>query len=105
MKDQQLEESRARMSELKKAHTNLSKVVSKLKGKVKYIEDQWERSAFKIKGNILAQCQVICPKVNFSKVGLDKHVVSEHIEVTPDDNEERDLESPESKPTDPAADF
>ena len=88
------------MSELEKAHTDLS-VVSKLKAKVKYIEDQWKKSAFEIEGNILAQCLVIY----LEAVGLDKHVVSERIEVAPDDNEEGDLESPESKPTDPAVDF
>ena len=100
-KDQQLEELRVRLSELEKAHVDSSKVISKLKAEVKYIEEQWQKSAFKIKGNILAQSQVICLEANFSEVRLDKHVVDGRIEVIPDDDDEGGLGS---EPTNPAAD-
>ena len=43
LKDQQLEESRVWLSELEKAYVDSSEVVSKLKGEVKYIEEQWEK--------------------------------------------------------------
>ena len=67
-------------------------MISKLKAEVSYIEQQWGKSAFEIKeNNILAQCQVICLEVDFSKVGLDKHVVDGHIKVVLDDKGEENI--------------
>ena len=45
------------MGELKKAYTNLTKKISNLKAEIKYIEEQWEKSSYKIKENILAQAE------------------------------------------------
>ena len=75
------------LSELEKAYADSSEVVSKLKAEVKYIEEQWQKSIFKIKGNILAQCQAIFLEANFNDVKLDKHIVNGCIEVIPDDEE------------------
>ena len=50
------------------------------------------------------QCQVICPKLDFSKVELYKNVVDERKKVIPDDEEEEDLEDPESMLTNLPAD-
>ena len=61
--------------------------MSKLKADIKFIQQQWEKSTYKIKDNILAQCCVICPEANFSKVGLDKHVKDSCIEIPPEDEE------------------
>ena len=91
------------MLEFEKACANSSEAISKLKAEVKFIDDHWEKLAFEIKGNILAQCRVICSEADFSEVRLDKHVVSGCIEVAPDDDEEGDLESPESERTNLAA--
>ena len=92
------------MSKLEKAYADSSEVVSKLKAEVKYIEDQWERSAFKIKENMLMQCQVICPEADFREVKLNKHIVNRNIEVTPDDKG-GDLEDPKFEPSNLAADL
>ena len=64
-----------------------------MKADIKFIEGQQEKSAYKIKDNILAQCQVICPKVDFSKVDLNKHVKDGCIEIAPL-KEEGDEENP-----------
>ena len=67
--------------------------MSKLKADIKFIEQQWEKSAYKIKDNILAQCYVICPEANFSKVGLDKHAKDSRIEIAPPEDEENNEEA------------
>ena len=76
-------------------------MVSKLKAEVEYIEQQWEKSTFEIKKNILVQCQVICLDADFGKVGLDKHVVNGRIEVVLDDEEEGNVEDPRAEQTNP----
>ena len=83
-----MDESMVQLSELEKAHADSSEVVSKLKAEVKYIKEQWHKSIFKIKGNILAQCQAIFLEANFNDVKLDKHIVDGCIKVIPDDDEE-----------------
>ena len=75
-----------------------------MKVEVKYVVEQWGKSAFEIKNNILEQCCVICPGANFSEVGLDNYVVDGCIEVACDVDDEEDLEGPRSKLADPAAD-
>ena len=65
----------------------MSKKITKLKAKIKYIEDQWAKSAFEIKENILAQAKVICPSANFSEVGLYCHVLDGRIEDVPIDED------------------
>lgn len=72
-----------RVSEHEKANADSSRVISKLKVDIEFIEQQWERSAFEIKENIFEQCQVICPEADFGEVGLDKHVIDGRIEVAP----------------------
>ena len=74
----------------------------RLKADVDFIEQQWRESAFEIKANILAQCQVICPEADFGEVGLDKHVVDGRIEVSP--ISEDDGDNPGDEPTTLAAD-
>ena len=68
------------------------------------MEQQWKESAYKIKDNILAQCQVICPDADFSEISLDKHVVDGRIEVTPINEEGGSDENPEAELTTLAAD-
>ena len=48
---------------------------------MKFVEQQWEKSAYELKDNILAQCQVICLEADFSEVSLDKHVKDGWIEI------------------------
>ena len=67
------------------------------------MQRQWEKSAFKIKDNILVQCSVIYPKADFSQVRLYCHVVDGHIEDVPEDeddeaNPESDLSNLEAAP-------
>ena len=76
-----------------------------MKAEVKYIEDQWGKLASEIKTNILPHYQVICPYADFSEVRLDKHVVDGRIKVTPDDDEEGDLEDSEPEPANLATDL
>lgn len=60
------------------------------------------KSSIKIKESILAQAQVICLGVDFSEVGLDKHVMDGRIMDIP---EEEDGEAnPESDLADTKAD-
>ena len=91
-KDQQLEESKVRISKLEKDNASSSKMISKLEVDVKFIEQQWEKSAFEIKDNILAQCLVIFPYANFHEIGLDKCIIDSHIEVPPLEEENNDEE-------------
>ena len=87
------------MIKLEKAQANLAREISNLKAEVKHIKRQWERSAFEIKDNILAQAQVICPEADFSTVSLDKHVVNGHIEDVPKYEEEEESGDAESDRT------
>lgn len=105
LRDQQQADLKAQILELKKAFVESSKAVSKLKSEVKYIKEQWGNSAFEIKANTLAQCQVICLKADFGELGLDKHVVDGWVEVTPIGEEEGDCEDPVSESANPTADL
>ena len=82
-KDQQLEESKIQIFELEKYNADSSKLISKLRADIKFIKQQWKKSAYQIKDNIFTQCLVICPDANFGEVGLDKHVIDCRIEVAP----------------------
>ena len=73
--------------ELEEAQTNSSKKIFDQKAELKYIEDQWAKSACEIKENILAQARVICPSANFSEVGLYCHVLDGRIEDVPIDED------------------
>ena len=57
-KDQQLEEPRNQLVELKKAQADSARKIFDLKAEIKHVERQWEKSAFEIKDNILDQAQV-----------------------------------------------
>ena len=72
--------------ELEEAQTNSSKKIFDQKAEIKYIEDQWAKSAFEIK-DILAQARVICPSTDFSEVGLYCHVLDGRIEDVPIDED------------------
>ena len=91
-KDHQLEESASRVSELEEANTKAFDEITKLKADTKFIEQQREKLAFKIKDNILAQCRVICLEADFGKVGLDQHVKNRSIEIAPLKEEGKDKE-------------
>ena len=82
-KDQQLVKARSRISELEKSNAEAFDEIARLKADVEFIKQQWRDSAFEIKDNILAQCQVICPGAGFSEVSLEKRVVDWRIEVEP----------------------
>ena len=58
--------------ELEKAQTRLSRKIFDVKAKIKYIEEQWVKSAYEIKENILAQVEVICPRADFSELRLHR---------------------------------
>ena len=68
-----------------------------------HVEQQWAKSAHKIKNNLLDQCQVICPGTDFSEVGLDNIIIDGHIEVAPDEGDEA-IRVLEFEHADPAAD-
>ena len=82
-KDHELEKAKSKISKLEKLNAEASDEITRLKADVGFIEQQWRESAFEIKDNILAQCQVICPGADFSEVGLNKHVIDRRIEVAP----------------------
>ena len=73
-----------------------------MKAEIKCIEQQQEKSTFEIKDNILAQASIICPRADFSQVGLHHHVGNGWIEDIPED--EDDEADPESDPSNPEAD-
>ena len=100
-KDWQLEEARNRISELEKSNAGASGEIALLKAHIDFIENQQRKSAFEIKPNILAQCQVICSGADFGEVGLDKHVVDRRIEITPVSEDGDNLGN---EPTTPATD-
>ena len=80
--------------ELEKIQVYSTKELSDLKAEIKYIESQWEKSAFRIKDNILAQALVICPTVDFNQVELHCHVADGRIKDVPEDeDDEANLES------------
>ena len=101
-KDQELEKAKNKISKLEKSNAEAFDEITGLKADVAFIEQQWRESAFEIKANILAYCQVICPEVDFGEVGLDKHIVDEHIEVAPISDDGDD--SPGNNLTTPTAD-
>ena len=68
-KDQQLEELKGQLGELEKAYTNLTKKISNLKVEIKYIEEQWEKSAYEIKENILARAESSVPESTLVRLG------------------------------------
>ena len=103
-KDRQLEEPRNIIFELEKSNAGASYEIARLKADIDFIEQQWRVSVFEIKANILAQCQVICPEADFGEVGLDKHVVDEHIEVAPINEDDGHSHNPRDEPTTPIAD-
>ena len=78
-KDRQLEESVSQITKLEKSNDE----ITKLKADIKFIKQQWEKSAYEIKDNILAQCRVICPEADFGEISLDKHGKDGCIEVAP----------------------
>ena len=96
-KDQQLEEFNGRLEKLDKVQVNSTKEIFDLKAKIKYIEWQWEKFAFQIKDNILAQASVIYLGADFSHARLHRHVVDGRIEDVPEDEDDKD--NPELDPT------
>lgn len=56
--------------ELEKAQTRLSRKIFDVKAKIKYIEEQWVKSAYEIKENILAQVEVT--RADFSELRLHR---------------------------------
>ena len=82
-KNRQLDESTSQISNLEETNFEAFDEINKLRADVKFIERQWEKSAYEIKDNIVAQCQVICLEADFGEVDLDKHVVDGCIEVAP----------------------
>ena len=82
-KNRQLDESASQISDLEETNFKAFDEINKLRANVKFIERQWEKSAYEIEDNIMAQCQVICLETDFGEVSLDKHVVDGHIEVAP----------------------
>ena len=87
-KDQQLEVLNGQLTKFK---ADSAQEISDLKVKIKHMEQQWEKS--------LVQAKAICPKANFSEVGLDKHVIDGHIEVIPDDEDEENGDQESSRPS------
>ena len=92
-----MEELKIRIFELEKNKVNSSETISKLEADVKFVEQQWAKSTYEIKENILAQCQVICMDVDFHDVGLDKCVVDGRIKIAPLKEEKGD-ENPTTPP-------
>ena len=92
-KDHRLEEFASRVFELEKGNSKASNEITKTKADIKFIEGQQEKSAYEIKDNILAPCQVTCLEVDFSKVDLNKHIKDGCIEIAPLE-EEGDEENP-----------
>ena len=97
-----MDELRGQLEESEKDNTELARKISELNEEIKYAEDQWAKLAIEIKQNFLAQAKVICPKADFSKIGLHCHVVGSRIVDIPikDDNAdlESDLVNPETNP-------
>ena len=85
-----MEEPATQITELEKSNVEASDEIAKLKADIKFTEQQWEKSAYEIMVNILAQCCVICPEANFGEVGHDKHVKDGCIEIASPEDERND---------------
>ena len=101
-KDRLLEQLKGQLEESEKVRTDSAKKISELKEEIKYVEDQWAKSATKIKENFLAQAKLICLEADFNDIELHLHVVDGRIVDIPvkDDNAKlgSNLVNPETDP-------